>query len=693
KPVMVLELQSGWFDMFGHPSFVPDRLLTEAVTQSTLALGASYLNLYMFCGGTTFPFWGCRGDIIDVLPKGTGVTTSFDFGGSPVHEWGELNPERYPWMRIFNLFCQDFKSLLLNSDPASDLEVLGGGEEVTVLHDGQAKPDTMVASTSERFKILSRQLGDSRLVMLRNMGDRTKTVDVGRASTSEKIFKRFEVRAHESFMLPVNVPFPGTEVSILHSTSSLLFHQQWGGQVTLGLFGKKDRPGETVLNVPAEEVTVLSGAVTVRGDRSAVLAYRHQGLLLVRVRQHLLMIMDQHLAGKVEKLPDGILIADTYFVRELAQTEEAISLTADMSNGSSNKFYFLGRKAVEDVWADGQSLPVTRDNVSGLASFEFRNPHERPLELTWKGDWKMREDAAEAAPDYRDAAWKYLESPNSLEDGGFLQHGHVWYRMNMQLPKGAKDVKLQIPGNGIDLFYVYVNGQAAWSGISEKVSLEISKQARSGRNTIAILYENFYHTKSHPHEGAIQKYSGIMGPVRITGTCEGKPFRRRIARFRVREGLGGWLKGYANSDYNDHLWMNIPANRKYVMSPASSSVIWMRRKFTCRCRKGWKVAVKLRIPAAKNRLIMYLNGRPLGQFEQSGPQHDFYIPEPYLQDENILALVWEGHSTFGDFAQGILMEPELDTFFETCQVPIEIRLKPCALEKQDDRQLEGQLCL
>ncbi len=677
KPVMVLELQSGWFDMFGHPSFIPDRLLTEAVTQSTLALGASYLNLYMFCGGTTFPFWGCRGDIIDVLPKGTGVTTSFDFGGSPIREWGELNPARYPWMKIFNLFCQDFKSLILQSDPSTDMAVVGGGEEVTVVHDHQAKLDATAASSSERFKVLSRRLGNSFLTLVRNMGDRDKIVDVGWSATGEKIIKHLLVRAHESYILPVEVPFPGTDITILHSTSSLLFHHAVDGVVMLGVHGKSGRMGETRLNVPVEDVAVLHGQVAVHGNGQAVLSYSHDGLALVRVRQHLLVILDQELAGKVEKLPGGILVACTYFVREIARKKNAVVLAADLLNGSFNRFYYLGKEALEGVEIDGLARPVKWEPAAGLGSFDFQCPMEHPLELFWMGDWKVREDADEAAPGYRDSAWKVLSSPSSLEDGGFLQHGHVWFRMKTQLPENAENVKISIPGNGTDLFYVYLNGLAIWSGITEKVSLDVTDKIQPGRNTIAILYENFYHTKSHPHEGVIQKYSGILGPVFVSGTAQGKSFRRRMARFRVREGLGGQLKGFADSGFDDHSWLTVPSNAKYVMSPSSAGVFWMRRKFKCHCKSGWKVAVKLRIPDAKNRLILYLNGRPLGQFEQIGPQHDFYIPEPFLQEENVLAVIWEGFQSFGDYARGWLIEPELGTFFETRDVSIKMRLKSC----------------
>ena len=65
-PTMILELQVGWFAQFGRPLYTAPVHLTESVSKSVVALGASLLNYYMYVGGTTFPFWGCRGNIWDI---------------------------------------------------------------------------------------------------------------------------------------------------------------------------------------------------------------------------------------------------------------------------------------------------------------------------------------------------------------------------------------------------------------------------------------------------------------------------------------------------------------------------------------------------------------------------------------------------------------------------------------------------
>ncbi len=674
-PTMILELQSGWFTMFGQPPFEPPVLLTEAVTASALAAGASFLNLYMFVGGTTFPYWGCRGDIFDLYPPGTGTTTSFDFGGSPIREWGELMPGRYDWVKIFNLFCHDFKSLILESDEVNNIKPLSGGEQVELIRDGRAEMDVALASPSEKFRVITKRLGDQHIVCARNMGDDDKVVDLGWADTGAPVLKGVTFKTHESFILPVGVDIPGTDIKVVRSTSSLLFARQVDGHVAFGLFGKPDRAGETVLNVPAAQVKALSGEVRISGGDQAVLNYTHRGVLLLKVKEHVLVILDQDLASKVEEVPGGVLIADTYFIRDMIETGNILTLKAEMRNDSNNRFWFIGGRDIASVAADGRNLPVRPGAEAGQATFEYHNPADQPVRFEWLGGWKVKADIEEAGLKYHDASWRTLEKPVSLEEAGLLQHGYIWYRMDLRVPKDAKDVALCVPGNNNDRFYIYINGKEIWCGITDKAWCGIQEHLKPGKNVVAVLYENFYHNKSHPHEGAIQKYSGLMEPVLVTGNAGGKPFKRKITKFKVREQLGGELQGYAQPDCDDSKWLALAPARKYVVAIDQGTLHWLRRKFRFECKPGWRVAVKLHIPDAKDRLTMFINGRPLGLFEHIGPQFDFYIPETFLQAENTLAIVLEGHKTFMDVAKAYLIEPELGTYYEAREVEIKIMFK------------------
>ncbi|MFH0954034.1 MAG: beta-galactosidase [Verrucomicrobiota bacterium] len=667
-PTMILELQVGWFAQFGRPLYVAEPHLTESVSKSVVALGASLLNYYMYVGGTTFPFWGCRGNIWDIHPRGSGTATTFDFGGSPIREWGEFMPGRIDFIRALSRFAQDYKDLVLSSDNVDDLKVIAGGENVLMVQPGAAEPDTAIRSDTENFRLITKKLGSQYLVCVRNLSPETKVVDIGWAASGQPVFQKLEVRARETHLLPVGVQVPGTDITIAHSTSELLFAEQVGSHVVFGLYGKPERPGETVLKVPAADVKVLSGAATVSGDGEARLQYVHDGIQVIQIRGHRLLIVDQNLAGKIEELENGLVITDAYYVRDIHQQGNAVTLKTSMRNGSKNHFHFFNGRGLAGVKADDKDVEFANDTATGQSSFMYRNPRQRPVRLEWAGDWRIMPDAAEAAPDYQDTGWKELPNPISLEEAGLLQHGYIWYRAEFDLPADVENADLVYPGNDCDRQHVFVNGHRLWDGITTEQTIGFRHAMKPGKNVLAVLYENFFHSKSHPHEGAIRKYSGIMKPVIVKGRSKGGlPFTREIASFKVREQLAGILNGYVNFGHNDADWQSVPAAHKYVMDDKLGAIVWMRRKFRYQCKKNWDVAVRLTIPDARERCLLYINGRAVGQYESIGPQHEFYVPAPFLKRENVLAIVLEGPRSF-------LVEPVLDTFYEAKEVAVQITL-------------------
>ena len=140
-----------------------------------------------------------------------------------------------------------------------------------------------------------------------------------------------------------------------------------------------------------------------------------------------------------------------------------------------------------------------------------------------------------------------------------------------------------------------------------------------------------------------------------------------VSEFHIRQQLSGILKGYAKIDFNDSDWLDVPAAEKYVVGESLGEVVWFRRRFTYKSRSNTKTAVKLTIPDANQRCLFYLNGKALGQFESVGPQHDFYIPEPFLKEENVLSIILEGTDSY-------FVEPKLGTFYEAVETNIKLCL-------------------
>ncbi|MBN1269452.1 MAG: beta-galactosidase, partial [Kiritimatiellae bacterium] len=674
-PTMILELQSGWFSQCGQPFYIPEVELTEGVSKSVLMYGASLLNYYMFVGGTTPLFWGCRGDRsahpvgqLESWAKPIGITTTYDFGGSAVREWGELMPGRYSFLRAFTLFARDYTDFLVGSSNTDAYGVLSGGEKVQQIRADRSEPDTSLQTEAENFTIIARKRGGETLLCVRNLDTAPKTVTVGLVKSRQPVFKGLTVGPRETRLLPVNVVVPRAGIRIARSTSELLFAKKVDGMVMFGLYGTAGRGGETVLDVPAAQVKVLSGQVKVSGGKQAVLRYVHSGLHIVRVKQHVLVILERELAGKVDELSHGLLVGDAYYIRDIRQGRKAVAIEASLKRGSKNALHYVGRLALSSARVDGKAASVKRDRKAGLATVSLRAPAARGIRMAWVGDWKARTDTEEVGADYRDRDWKMLSGPVPLENAGLIQHGYTWYRAEFDLPAGARDVGVFYKGNDIDMQQVFFNGRRVWSGITAGHTIWAQGALKRGRNVVSVLYSNFFHNKAHPSEGPIQKRSGIMGPLMVQGTRGGKPFKRKVTQFRVREQLTGNLRGYAEPAYDDSGWMTVPAGRRYIMDKDAGWMVWLRRKFTYTCEPGWTGAVKLTIPDAKDRCLLYINGKPLGQFEGVGPQHEFYVPETFLRAENVLTVLLEGE-------RGWLIQPKLDTYYEARDVAVEMRFR------------------
>ncbi|MBN1409552.1 MAG: beta-galactosidase [Spirochaetales bacterium] len=692
RPVMILELQTGWFGQYGRPFYMPGLDLTEAVSKSVLMLGASVLNYYMYAGGTTFPFWGCRGNIVGATTRdnkfytkgpwdsfknyplekgGLGVTTSFDFGGAPIREWGEVMADRYYWIKAFNRFTRDYAGLLLESDDAGDLTVTGGGNDVKLIGAASVHEDGNLSNAVNRLTYFSKKLGDQHLICLRNFKNSEERVDIGWAANGKAVIKDVVINPYGTLILPVNVAVEGTDLTILYSTSELLFRKRMNGQMVFGLYGKRERPGETALNAAASDVSVLYGSVQVeKTDQGTLLRYRHEGIHIIKVRDHILFLLDFDAALKLEDSENCILMADTYYVKDLNESGNTLSVLTEMRNGSENRFTLFAPQGLAELEIDGRDVTVSKkenlDEGLVLSEFSFKNPEDNPVACEWLGDWKVKPDTDETASDGK--GWTLIKEPVPLEKLGLIEHGYTWYKAEFELPDGLTERTLVYTGNDADKQFIYVNGVLLFGGISTVTNVDMDDVARPGKNTLTILYQNFFHNKSHPHEGDMLKFSGVMTPIIVKGKKNGSPWEAKINEYHVRQSLTGVLKGYMTGDFNDKDWMSVPAGKKYIMEKELGTILWMRRRFSFSAKPGWSFALRLTIPEAEQRCILYLNGKALGWFEAVGPQHDFYIPDNWLKETNTVAVCLEG-------PKGFLVQPVLSTYYEAREVGIKAVFK------------------
>ena len=347
-------------------------------------------------------------------------------------------PGRYDWVKIFNMFSQNFKELLIDSDICDDVCAIAGGEDVRIIGEKTSHVDEKLSNPSEKFGIVTNKKDDQYLICVRNMSAEDKMVDLGWTATEKPLFRKVEVKSHETFMYPVGVKIPNSEVVVEKSTSGLLFAQKVDDHVIFGIFGKKDRKGETTLNVPASEVKVLSGKVKVSGSKKVTLKYIHDGIQVLKVGADILVILEQDLASKVELLKDGVLIADTYFVRDIKRKGSKLSLKTQMRNDSASDFYLISDKKIASVAVGGKKVTAKSKPSAMQSSFSCKQAKEDAVSFKWTSDWKIKTDIEESKTEFNDSKWQSIDGTTSLENAGFLKHGYIWYRNEFNVPKGCR---------------------------------------------------------------------------------------------------------------------------------------------------------------------------------------------------------------------------------------------------------------
>ncbi|KAK1360624.1 Beta-galactosidase 5 [Heracleum sosnowskyi] len=106
KPKMWTEAWSGWFTEFGGPIYErPVQDLAFAVTRFMLK-GGSYVNYYMFHGGTNF----------GRSAGGPFITTSYDYD-APIDEYGLIREPKYGHLQELHKAIKLCESALVSSDP------------------------------------------------------------------------------------------------------------------------------------------------------------------------------------------------------------------------------------------------------------------------------------------------------------------------------------------------------------------------------------------------------------------------------------------------------------------------------------------------------------------------------------------------------------------------------------------------
>ena len=668
KPLMIMELETGWFAQFGKPLYQIEPEVTRAILRTVIIEGASVMNHFLFVGGTTFPYWNCKGDY-----GGIGTCTTYDFGHSPLREWGEVSPTKYHMARNTAQFLESFEEILFESekkDGAAKFVDSGNTVALVDAKKGTLKPD--FSGTFENVKVVERAGKKGGFLMVRNLTENTIRTRIEYLSPAENRNKILPIRgdlrltSRSSFLFPIDIPIGDDGMVLKHSTCELLLKKKIGNDEFVFLTGNPGLDGESYIKCGAKPAVIEGSFKVERAKDGYIIENENKGLRIIRIGGVFFVFLDEATAAKVWEREDTVVISDYYYIEDLLVDGRSIDINAQIKNGCNLRTRIFTALEPKSLTINKEKASFKYDKATRSVVFDYDCAVEELPKITWLNSPRFISDVEEKEAGFDDSSWKSISLPGSLEQAGLLEHGFLWYRQEFELKSKPSDCRAKIITNDMDRFYVYVNGEFIWRGISSP-DLDIAKAVRKGKNLLAVRYENAYHTKAHPHEGPIKKLSGIMQPVKIHGSVSGKVFNIILRKLLVREKAGGLVKGYHEPGCREDGWKVSPPSKKYVFAEEMGELVWYRRKFKFLPRKGGVCALKLTIDHAFERCIIYLNGRALGKYESVGPQNDFYIPESFLQNENALAILVEGPGFHpvkeSGFAPPVLKDPKVGFYY------------------------------
>jgi hypothetical protein len=248
------------------------------------------------------------------------------------------------------------------------------------------------------------------------------------------------------------------------------------------------------------------------------------------------------------------------------------------------------------------------------------------LKLPPVGKGKFRpERLKEIKPDFDDSGWTATKIENDEDAKQMDENQTAVFRASVnisadQIKSGDLNLQLSRMDDGGTVF---VNGTKIGEGHDwASVFTFPATNLHEGKNSIAVVVRN-------------ESGDGGLGGVKLLKTNQ--------AHNALPIEIGTESVGYAGqwwkSDLDETSWQAQP-----IGEPAASGtqLNWYRTKFELPVvKKGIWVPWVARLTTSGNGFL-YLNDHPLGRYWQEGPQHDFFLPECWLNfgpgKSNVLSL-------------------------------------------------------
>ncbi|HXC35409.1 MAG TPA: beta-galactosidase [Candidatus Acidoferrales bacterium] len=265
-------------------------------------------------------------------------------------------------------------------------------------------------------------------------------------------------------------------------------------------------------------------------------------------------------------------------------------------------------------WLPEPALPIQRPNASDLP---------KGVIIT----------TAKACPDPGPARWKKLRPGESLDQAGVYDSHFLFYKTKISCAVPT-NLLVEIP-NG-DSVLAIINARLARVSTSNGSNSIFDLSA--GANTIELLYENHGYGNGGDK---MEKQGGIIRACLTDGDSDDASIRPNLPLKHFGRPAGDDKQWWAPG-LHDARWRDVSIGERPEPSPKNSVLTWYRMRFSLQSpHPGIWAPWRLHLMAAGNGFL-YLNGHPLGRYWDVGPQHDFFLPECWLNfgdsSTNVLTL-------------------------------------------------------
>jgi Glycosyl hydrolases family 35/Beta-galactosidase, domain 2 len=626
-PLGITELQGGWFSEIAGKLSVDQEGVTGAqynlLAKTAIAQGVTTFSTYMAFGGTNFD-WAAKN-----------LTTTYDYA-APVREPGGLWEKFYAARGI-----------------GATLATLGD-----VLTRAQ-RSEGGVTCTNPNVTVTARENQQRGALFVRedaNAEQRFKMTFPDPASPTRRAIKvpregELSIGPREMKMLPVQVDIPGG--ALRYSTAEVLaygenqdrqyviLYDEPGRLVEVGLATRNEPhiEGDAIYQYwDPEYESVVFGTRVEKAEKMLML---NNHLMVILLSRELALqtwaadfpqqVVPGPFVPRGEKVPPISVpfISDAAMLGETGSKKFALSTELFYRPGEHD-LTILVPPLPAKCRVDGAPADIQYDRHWHTARVHVSTPAVPAGSMTLNEvtTWTERFD-----PNL--GSW--MESPSRpLEELGPIPYGYVKYRA--EFPASGAPGKIFISTFDDDGKQVFINGKHVPEASVAKTSVEaaLAGYAQQGANTLEIVYELF---GSYNFGEKMANLKGIES-VRVgTDAATAAPIQawqiqRYPAPMRGRE----LDPQFSVRDWKPASLTSYGAGKELV--PAFT---WCRTEFKLdQPPESWWMPWKLVFEADRDALL-FLNGKIVGRYATVGPQKEFFLPEPYLTQEdkrpNVLTFV------------------------------------------------------